>query len=148
MPPPRPPHVPLSRVDAALEDDPIDAACILDGAPRARVSSWAESADLSATHWTWDCTAGRFRWYFAVDESVVIVEGGVTVQVDGADPVELQVGDAAYFPAGNWSTWTVPHYVRKQAVIRVPVPRSLRYVVNGFGRRRYRLRDTTPPGPS
>ena len=34
----------------------------------------------------------------------------------------------------------VDDYVRKQAVVRVPVPRSMRYAVNGFGRRTHRLR--------
>jgi uncharacterized protein len=131
-----------SRADADLVDDPINPDWILEGEPRARISSWADSADGSASHWTWDCTAGRFRWYFAVDESITVVEGGVSLQVDEEPPVVLGVGDAAYFPAGHWVTWTVDEYVRKQAVVRVPVPRSMSYVVNGFGRRLHRLRDT------
>ena len=64
----------------------------------------------------------------------MIVEGSVSIQVDGEEPVTLAVGDAAYFPAGRWSTWTVDEYVRKQAVLRVPVPRAMAYAVNGFGR--------------
>jgi uncharacterized cupin superfamily protein len=130
----------VSRGDASLEDHPINPAWVLEGEPRARISSWAESADGTTSHWTWECTAGRFRWYYDVDETIVVIDGSAAIQVDGEPPVVLQVGDAAYFPAGQWATWTVDGYVRKQAVVRVPVPRALRYAVNGFGRRTHRLR--------
>ena len=99
-------------------------------AARARLR-WAESPDGTTSHWTWDCTAGRFRWYYEVDESIVIVAGSVSIQVDDEEPVVLAVGDAAYFPAGHWVTWQVDEYVRKQAVVRVPVPRTMQYAVNG-----------------
>ena len=49
----------------------------------------------------------------------MIINGSVSIQVDDEPPSLLQVGDAAYFPAGHWVTWTVPEYVRKQAVVRV-----------------------------
>jgi hypothetical protein len=38
------------------------------------------------------------------------------------------------------SSVQVDEYVRKQAGVRVPVPRTLRYAVNGIGRRTHRLR--------
>ena len=134
----------VSRGQVQLEDHPINPDWVLEGAPRARISEWGESADGTTSHWTWDCTAGRFRWYYEVDESIVITEGGATLQVDGEPPISLGVGDAAYCPAGHWVTWTVTSYVRKQAVVRVPVPRSMRYAVNGFGRRMHRLRRPLP----
>jgi uncharacterized cupin superfamily protein len=130
----------VARADADLVDHPINPDWILEGAPHARISEWAESLDGTTSHWTWDCTAGRFRWYYAVDETIVIVEGGMTIQAAGDEPLTLSAGDAAYFTAGNWVTWTIPTYVRKHAVVRVPVPRAMRYAVNGFGRRTHRLR--------
>ena len=75
---------------------------------------WAESEDGFVSHWTWDCTAGRFRWYYEVDETIVIITGSVSIQVDDDPPVVLQTGDAAYFAAGHWVTWTVPR-LRAQA---------------------------------
>ncbi len=134
----------VSRGEVDLEDHPINPEWVLDGQPQARLSEWAESADGTTSHWTWDCTAGRFRWYYDVDETIVIIAGSVSLQVDGEPPVVLQVGDAGYFPAGHWVTWTVESYVRKHAMVRVPVPRSMRYAVNGFGRRMHRLRDALP----
>jgi uncharacterized cupin superfamily protein len=134
----------VSRGEVELVDHPINPAWVLDGDPRARISSWGESPDGTTSHWTWDCTAGRFRWYYEVDETIVVIEGSVSIQVDDEPPVALQSGDAAYFQAGHWVTWDVESYVRKQAVVRVPVPRAMRYAVNGFGRRMHRLRDAMP----
>jgi uncharacterized protein len=130
----------VARSDSLLVDQPINPDWILEGTPHARLTEWGESADGTTSHWTWDCTAGRFRWYYDVDESIVIVSGSVSIQAVGEEPVVLAVGDAAYFPAGQWVTWQVDDYVRKQAVVRVPVPRSMAYAVNGFGRRKHRLR--------
>lgn len=123
-----------------LVDDPIKPEDVLSGAPRARSVTWAVSADETTTHWLWDCSAGAFRWWFGFDETVSIVEGSVRVEVDGQDPIELGVGDAAYFPAGTWSTWTVDEYVRKHAVLRVPVPTSLSFVAKVLGQRKYARR--------
>jgi hypothetical protein len=69
-----------------------------------------------------------------------VIDGSVSIQLEDEPPVRLRPGDAADFPAGHWTTWTVDEYVRKQAVVRVPVPYQLRYAVNGFGRRTHRLR--------
>lgn len=122
---------------ADLRDDPINPEDVLSGEPRARACTWAVSADQTATHWLWECTAGSFRWWFGFDETVTIVAGSVRVAVDGEEPIDLGVGDAAYFPAGRWSTWTVHDYVRKHAVLRVPVPRSMALVSKVLGQRKY-----------
>lgn len=122
-----------------LVDDPINPDWILAGDPRARAKTWAVSQDRTTTHWLWDCTAGSFRWWFAVDETVHIVAGSVLVEIEGQEPMQLEVGNAAYFAAGKWSTWTVDEYVRKHAVLRIPVPRSLSMPARVFGRRKYAL---------
>ncbi len=134
----------VSHGEVELEDHPINPEWVLEGTPAARISEWAESEDGTTSHWTWDCTAGKFRWYYDVDETIVVIDGSVSIQVDDEPAIQLRVGDAAYFPAGHWVTWTVPEYVRKQAVVRVPVPRAFRYVVKGFGRRMHRLRRAVP----
>jgi uncharacterized protein len=122
---------------ADLRDDPINPADVLTGAPHARACTWAVSPDRTTTHWMWECTAGSFRWWFGFDETVVVVDGSVRVQVDGEEPIVLGIGDAAYFPAGRWSTWTIDEYVRKQAVLRVPVPRTMAIATRVLGQRKY-----------
>jgi uncharacterized protein len=126
--------------DDVLIDNPINPDWVLEGSPRARISEWAKSPDGTTSHWTWDCTAGTFRWYHDVDEPIVEIDGSVSIQLGDEPPVVLRRGDAAYSPAGHWTTQTVDEYVRKQAVVRVPVPRPMQYAVNGFGRRKHRLR--------
>ena len=46
----------------------------------------------------------------------------VTLAVGEDTQARWDAERAAYFPAGRWSTWTIDQYVRKQAVLRVPVP--------------------------
>jgi uncharacterized protein len=127
----------MIRRSTDLQDDPLNPEDVLSGEPLARARTWSVSADGTTTHWMWECTAGSFRWWFGFDETVSIVEGSVRVEVDGEEPISLAVGDAAYFPAGRWSTWTVDEYVRKHAVLRVPVPRSMAFVSKVLGQRRY-----------
>jgi len=122
---------------ADLADDPLNPDDVLSGDPRARARTWAVSADRTTTHWVWECSAGSFRWWFAFDETVAIVSGSVVVEVDGEQPIALSAGDAAYFPAGRWSTWTIEDHVRKHAVLRVPVPGSMAYVSRVLGQRKY-----------
>jgi uncharacterized cupin superfamily protein len=127
----------IMAADLELADDPIKPEWVLDGDPRARAVTWAVSPDQTTSHWLWECSSGSFRWWFGFDETVTIVEGEVHVEIEGQPVMHLGVGDSAYFPAGRWSTWTVPEYVRKQAVLRTPVPGFLARVARGLGYRKY-----------
>jgi uncharacterized cupin superfamily protein len=134
--------------DVELLDDTIDPEWILEGTPKSRSSWWSGSADRMANNYVWDCTAGRFRWYFDRDETVYVIEGEVQVSSEGVPPTWLRAGDAALFRAGTWSTWHVPHYVRKHAIIRRALPAPLRRLVE-FGRRGRRLIGSGgPSGPA
>jgi uncharacterized protein len=48
-----------------------------------------------------------FRYTFEGDESVHILEGEVTIALDEGGSVDLGPGDAASFPKGAQSTWTI-----------------------------------------
>ncbi|WP_051241702.1 cupin domain-containing protein [Stappia stellulata] len=112
-----------ARLDTlALSDAPIDPDWILEGQPQARVMQIAEGADAAATMAVWDCTAGRFNWYFGCDEAVFILEGSVTVTGPDGEVRELHAGDTAYFPAYTWFEWHVPSYVRKVAFCHRVIP--------------------------
>lgn len=74
----------------------------------------------------WSCTAGTFRWQFTCDELVHIIEGSVQVTMPSGEQVTLGPNDSALFPAGEWTTWHVPEYVRKHAILRSPLPRPVR----------------------
>jgi uncharacterized cupin superfamily protein len=112
---------------------PINPAWILDGSPRARAATLSRSPDGTAVTVAWECTAGTFRWRFIDDETVHIVDGGVTVHWNG-DVHHLGPGDVAYFPAGTVATWIVQDYVSKIAFIRVPPPVAVSVVLKVWRR--------------
>jgi uncharacterized protein len=109
--------------DVLLKPDPIDPAWILEGEPMARSGLWSKSRDTTTTSWVWDCTAGRFNWYFDTDETIYVIEGEVIITCEGQDPHVLRAGHAALFYAGTRAEWYVPHYVRKHAILRPHISR-------------------------
>lgn len=121
-------HAPLDAVnlhEVALEPAPIEPTWILAGRPAARAGTWSVSSDTTTSAFVWDCTAGRFRWYFGGDELVAILEGEVTVTDEAGALRTLRPGDGAMFRAGTWSTWEVPSYVKKIAICRDTLPRPV-----------------------
>src|SRR5277367_1979508 len=81
-------------------DAPIRASWILAGAPVARVALLSRSADGTASTYYWDCTAGRFNWYYSFDETLHILEGSVTLKLPSTGPRRVVAGDIVFFPAG------------------------------------------------
>ena len=109
----------------AMGSSPINPAWILEGNPVARNKVIGESADKMASTLMWDCTAGRFNWHYACDESICVVEGSVIIRDHFGVTRTLNEGDSAFFPSGSSAEWTVDTYVRKVAVMRQPTPRSI-----------------------
>jgi uncharacterized protein len=114
--------------EVPLAPRPIKPEWVLEGEPLARFGSHSQNRDGWAETAHWDCTAGRFRWHFGWEETVVIVEGEVRVTDSAGKTTTLRPGDVAYFPADSWFTWEVERYVRKIAFCRRPVPRITRFV--------------------
>lgn len=96
----------------------IDPSWIVEGSPRARVKHLVAAPDAALAIALWDCTAGKFDWYFSGDELVHILVGEVTVRDGDGSTRVLKPGDIAYFPAGMRSLWHVHDYVKKLAVFR------------------------------
>jgi uncharacterized protein len=107
--------------------NPIQAAWILDGSPVARAELLSSSADGTASTYFWDCTAGRFNWFYSFDETFHILEGDVTLKYPSGVSRHVGTGDTVFFPAGSSAEWTVDHYVRKLAFCRTPMPRYLTF---------------------
>jgi uncharacterized cupin superfamily protein len=105
----------------------INPDWILEGNPVARNNLLSSSADGTASTWLWDCTAGKFNWFYDIDETVYFLEGSVSIK-DSAGIRHLKAGDTVFFPAGSSAEWNVEHYVRKVAFLRIPMPRSVQIV--------------------
>jgi uncharacterized protein len=115
----------FSGSDVNLESAAINPDWILEGNPVARNKFMSSSADGTASTWLWDCTAGKFNWFYDIDETVYLIEGSVSIKEHGCGIRDLKAGDTVFFPAGSSAEWTVQRYVRKVAFLRTPLPRSL-----------------------
>lgn len=112
----------FSKADVELTPSPITAAWVIEGKPLARSKILSMSEDQTACTIVWDCSKGKFNWYYDFDETVHIIEGSVTIE-DGHSPLKkLGPGDVAFFPAGSHAVWTVDKYVRKVAFCRKILP--------------------------
>jgi uncharacterized protein len=121
----------------ALSPAPINPDWILDGAPVTRAQQIYRSRDGAADTFIWECTAGRFNWFYTVDETVFLIEGSVVVRDEAGTYNHLQAGSTIFFPAGSRAEWFVQKYVRKIAFCRVPLTRKLiaaRYMYRGLKR--------------
>ncbi|MBN9083930.1 MAG: hypothetical protein BGP04_16975 [Rhizobiales bacterium 62-17] len=129
------PDFAAAALDAVvLEPAPINSDWILAGSPEARSVEVFRSADGAATCNVWDCTAGTFKWYFGVDETVHILQGEVEVTAQDGSVRVLKPGDVAFFASGTWATWRIDTYVRKLAYCRHSMPLLLAFSLRVVGK--------------
>lgn len=110
-----------------LAPNPIRPEWILEGKPVARLQLLSSSADGTASTYFWDCTAGKFNWFYSFDETFHILEGAVSLKGPSGTSRRVVAGDTVFFPAGSSAEWTVDQYIRKLAFCRTPVPPYLTY---------------------
>ena len=111
-----------------LDPAPIPRTWILDGNPVARKKRLAGSSDRLATTLMWDCTAGRFNWFYDEDEVIHVLEGSVLIEDPAGARQRLQAGDTFLFPAGSQYLWTVSNYIRKIAFLYPPLSPEMRII--------------------
>jgi uncharacterized cupin superfamily protein len=105
-----------------LDPLPIHASWILEGAPVAQAKVISRSSDGTARTIVWDCTAGRFNWFYDIDETVYVLEGSALIKDQTGTARLVSAGQTILFRAGSQAEWTVENYIRKIAFFRNPVP--------------------------
>ena len=115
---------PVAR-DIPLRLAPIKRDWIESGSPEARCAVLATSDDRAVTTVLWTCTAGRFTWRYDFDESLYILDGGVTISAPGEPDRRLGPGDSMHFSRGAVATWDIDSHVRKVAFCRDAPPRPV-----------------------
>jgi uncharacterized cupin superfamily protein len=123
----------IGTAQVSLNPSPIHPDWILEGEPIARNRFLSGSDDGTACTLVWDCTAGRFDWYYDFDETVYVVEGSVRVKDDRGVERRVEAGDTIFFPAGTHAQWTVDHYIRKIAFCRAPLPWQVILAKRAYG---------------
>lgn len=104
---------------------PIVASWVLEGDPVARLELLSTSADGTASTFIWDCTEGRFNWFYTFDETLYVLEGSATLKTASGNLRHIVAGDTVFFPAGSRAEWTVNQYIRKLAFCRTSWPTFL-----------------------
>jgi uncharacterized cupin superfamily protein len=127
---PEAPTVATSMAD--LRSAPIAPAWILEGTPTARITVLSASTDSTAFTIMWDCTAGRFNWYYAIDETVYILEGAVTLTHPSGETRRLTAGSTYFFARGTQAQWQIDSYVRKLAFCQEPMSDKLMFALRVF----------------
>ena len=121
-------HLYRQGVHPDLEPAPIPSDWVLEGDPTANGKLLYRSRDAMAMAALWECSRGRFNWFYDVDEMIYILDGSVLIAHGAGEPRVLKTGDTFFFPAGSQARWTVPTYVRKLAFLHAPVSPKLRFV--------------------
>jgi uncharacterized protein len=108
-----------------LAPRPIEPSWIIEGHPVAQCSVLSKSADGLASTMVWQCSKGKFNWYYDFDETILILEGSIVLENDSMNPTRYGPGDVIFFKNGAHARWHVEGHVRKLAFCRKTQPMLL-----------------------
>jgi hypothetical protein len=112
-----------STTDVELRSAPIEPSWIIEGYPIARNALLSRSEDGTASTIVWECTEGKFDWYYDIDETIHILEGSIVLESDTMKPTKFGPGDVVFFKKGAHARWHVQGHVRKLAFCRATQPK-------------------------
>jgi hypothetical protein len=112
----------VNIAEAQLQSWPLPVDWLEQGNPTASGAVLSKSDDSRVVRGVWECTPGRFRWNFTYDETVIVVKGRATVELESGETISLNPGDMAFFERGQWSTWTIHEPLRKAFHADSPEP--------------------------
>ena len=107
------PHAETTIASADLDSWPLPEEWVLEGHPSPSGTVLSRSDDSRIIRGVWECTPGKFTWSFSYDETLVVVDGRATVELDTGETVDLAPGVMAFFGRGHEATWTVHETLRK-----------------------------------
>ncbi|MGJ5131043.1 cupin domain-containing protein [Bradyrhizobium oligotrophicum] len=98
-----------------LAPAPIEPSWIIEGSPTATSCTIARSSDGLGSTIVWHCTEGKFNWYYDFDETILILEGAITLESEGMPAKRYGPGDVIFFRDGAHAKWHVEGQVKKLA---------------------------------
>ena len=117
-----------------LAPRPIEPSWIIEGNPIAQCCVLSKSADGLATTMVWECSEGRFNWFYDFDETILILEGSIVLESDAMRPTRYSPGDVIFFRDGAHARWHVEGRVRKLAFCRTTQPFVLGFALRAFNK--------------
>ncbi|MGA2057173.1 MAG: cupin domain-containing protein [Bradyrhizobium sp.] len=124
----------VANTTSNLTPWPIECSWIVEGNPTAQGSLLSKSADGLAWTVVWQCSEGKFHWYYDFDETLIILEGSIVVESDGMHPTRYGPGDVIFFRNGAHAKWHVEGHVRKIAFCRRSQPVFLGFALRVFSK--------------
>jgi uncharacterized cupin superfamily protein len=121
-----------TNIAVNLTPRPIEPSWIIEGDPVAQWCVLSQSADGLASTMVWECSEGRFNWYYDFDETVLILEGSIVLENDTLPPTRYVAGDVIFFKDGAHARWHVEGRVRKLAFCRKTQPVWLGFALRVF----------------
>jgi uncharacterized cupin superfamily protein len=109
-------HVGNDAPHNGWEPFPLDA---VEGEPNGQVN-WLRqdtAGDGMLLTGMFTCNPAKVDYTFVGDESLHLMEGRITVEMEGGETVELKPGDVASFPKGARSVWHIHEPMKKFFVI-------------------------------
>src|ERR1700733_13912275 len=105
-----------AKLAVNLTTRPIEPSWIIEGNPVAEWCVLSKSADGLAFTVVWECTEGKFNWYYDFDETILILEGSIVLENDTMKPTRYPPADVVRFRvAGIQQAQAYPAAVRKAA---------------------------------
>ena len=132
----------VANTTSKMTPSPIERSWIIEGNPAAQSSLLSKSADGQAWTVVWQCSAGKFHWYYDIDETILILEGAIIIESDGMPPTRYGPGDVIFFKEGAHAKWQVEGRVRKLAFCRKTQPVLLNFAARVFSK----IKRTLKPG--
>src|SRR3984957_3136042 len=143
----------LAPIEAAnlkvgLTPRPIEPSWIIEGNPVSQSAMLSKSADGLASTMVWQCSEGRFNWYYDFDETILILEGSIVLENDGLRPTRYGPGDVIFFKDGAHARWHVEGHVKKLAFCRKTQPVWLGFALRVVGSLKRTLRPAFTDQPA
>src|SRR6202795_3950338 len=117
-----------------LTPRPIEPPWIIEGNPAAEWSVLSKSGGGLASTMVWQCSEGKFNWYYDFDETILILEGSIVLESDAMRPTRYGPGDVIFFKDGAHARWHVEGHVKKLAFCRKTQPVLLGLALRALSR--------------
>ena len=121
-----------AKLTVDLTPRPIEPSWVIEGHPEARSCVLSQSADGLASTMVWECSEGRFNWYYDFDETILILEGSIVLESDTMPATRYVAGDVIFFRDGAHARWHVEGRVKKLTFCRKTQPVWLGFALRVF----------------
>jgi len=128
------PLIEIANLSVELTSAPIEPSWIIEGDPQATSCLVSRSSDGLCSTIVWQCTEGKFDWYYDFEETILILEGSIVLESEGLPSRRYGQGDVIVFKNGAHAKWHVEGHVKKLAYCQKTQPFVLGLAVRAINK--------------